>query len=95
MAEGQVSGQPEQNVEADGEDAEDRKTLHQVRVARVELGQRRVFRKGLQEDRRQQRQADDNQQEPGIAPVKSEQFHGLTPPSRRHVPTARADARAG
>ncbi len=39
VTKGEVTSQPEQDVEADGEDPEDHETLHQVRIAGVELRQ--------------------------------------------------------
>ena len=52
VTEGQVPGQTEQDVEADGEDAEDGETLHQVRVAGVEGREAGALGEGLQGDRR-------------------------------------------
>ena len=37
MPEAEIAGQAEEDVEADGEDAEDHEALQQVRVAGVEL----------------------------------------------------------
>ena len=50
MSEAEVSGQAEQDVEPDGEDAEDHQTLHQVGIARVELRHRRAFWEGVEDE---------------------------------------------
>ena len=63
MAEGEVSGEAEKDVEADREDPEDCKALHQVRISGIELRQRGVFRERLQQDWRCKRQENDDQEE--------------------------------
>ncbi len=68
MTEAEVARESEQDVEADGEDAEDHEPLHQVRVARIELREAGIYRKRVQQDRRQHGQRhDDEQDEPVMA----------------------------
>ncbi len=63
MAERQIAGQAEQDVETDGEDSEDHEPLHQVRIARVELRHGRVGRKRVQQERCQHRQQNDDDEQ--------------------------------
>ena len=58
VAEAEIAGQAEEDVEPDGEDAEDHEALHQVGVARVELRQPGMpGRERVQEERGQHRQS--------------------------------------
>ena len=75
MTEGEISGQAEQDVEADREDREDRDALHQVGIARVELGHGRAFGEGVEQDRGGEREQRHDDQEGQVFSGEAE--HGL------------------
>ena len=51
VSEAEVACQAEQDVKPDCEDPEDHETLHQVGIARIELGEARAFREGVKDER--------------------------------------------
>mmetsp|Transcript_1353 Transcript_1353/g.2681 ORF Transcript_1353/g.2681 Transcript_1353/m.2681 type:complete len:372 (-) Transcript_1353:2574-3689(-) len=72
MTEGEVAREPEEDVVADREDAEDHQFLHQVRIARVELRHANVVRERVQDEGRENYQCHYDQEEPSVFAVKSE-----------------------
>ena len=78
MAEAEISGQAEKDVEADGEDAEDHQFLQQVGIAPVELRQTAGFGERVQQKRGEDQQADNDREQAEVLGIQSE--HEISPP---------------
>ena len=93
VPETEIAGEPEQEIEADREDAVDREPLHQVGIARVELRERRALGEGLQQGSGSPTSG--KRRRAGIRSLSCSIPAWPIPPSRPRAPSGRGGGSAG